>query len=110
MGGLSALLLLLVPVGRYIITYPPAVELLATCDGAVLHLQDVSQYSCHPLPPYAHETNMRLVLNLLYLYDLHLCYFSLFLFLYNCYISLLLILRVSNLISDLQVTFMWISL
>ncbi|XP_047510240.1 uncharacterized protein LOC125053078 [Pieris napi] len=60
MGGLSALLLLLVPVGRYTITYPPAVELIASCDSAVLHLQDVRQYSCHPIHPYEHDTNLTL--------------------------------------------------
>ncbi|CAK1540106.1 unnamed protein product [Leptosia nina] len=61
LGGLAALLLLLVPVGRYTVTYPPAVEMVATCDGSTLRLQDVSEYSCLPLHPYAYNSNMTIL-------------------------------------------------
>ncbi|XP_045495016.1 major facilitator superfamily domain-containing protein 6-A-like [Colias croceus] len=58
LGGLSALLMLTVPVGRLMVTYPPSVELVASCNGQNLRLQHVSQYSCQPLHQYAHETNL----------------------------------------------------
>ncbi|XP_038207738.1 uncharacterized protein LOC119829341 [Zerene cesonia] len=58
LGGLSALLMLTVPVGRLMVTYPSSVELVSSCNGRNLRLQHVSQYSCHPLHHYAHETNL----------------------------------------------------
>ncbi|VVC93643.1 unnamed protein product, partial [Leptidea sinapis] len=57
-GGLSALLLLLVPVGRITVTYPPDATLITSCDGSVLRLQHVSQYPCYPRRPNAQDTDL----------------------------------------------------
>ncbi|CAH0405302.1 unnamed protein product [Chilo suppressalis] len=60
LGGVSALLLLAVPVGRLTITFPPAVELLTTCrDG--LQLQHMNDYPCEPLHPYPYDVNLTIV-------------------------------------------------
>ncbi|XP_047530500.1 uncharacterized protein LOC125066465 [Vanessa atalanta] len=58
LGGVSALLLLAVPVGRIVITFPTSVDLLASCDGSALHLQQVRDYPCQPLHPYAYDINL----------------------------------------------------
>lgn len=58
LGGASALLLLAVPVGRITVTFPPAVELLASCDGGALRLRHVHDYPCRPLHPYAYDVNL----------------------------------------------------
>ncbi|CAG4978357.1 unnamed protein product [Parnassius apollo] len=58
LGGASALLLLAVPVGRITITFPPAVQLVTTCDGHILQLQHVQDYPCMPLHPYAFDVNL----------------------------------------------------
>ncbi|KAL4712762.1 hypothetical protein ACJJTC_008059 [Scirpophaga incertulas] len=60
LGGASALLLLAVPVGRLTITFPPAVELLAICDGS-LHLSHIHDYPCEPIHPYPYDVNMTAV-------------------------------------------------
>ncbi|XP_072940582.1 uncharacterized protein [Epargyreus clarus] len=57
LGGGAALLLLTVPVGRITVTFPPAVELLATCDGSV-RLHQIRDYPCKPLHPYAYNINL----------------------------------------------------
>ncbi|KAI5635584.1 MFS_1 like family domain-containing protein [Phthorimaea operculella] len=58
LGGMSALLLLAVPVGRITVTFPPAVELLATCNGSSLTLRHVHDYPCAPLHPYSYDVNL----------------------------------------------------
>ncbi|CAH2102388.1 unnamed protein product [Euphydryas editha] len=58
LGGVSALLLLTVPVGRIIITFPTEAELIVSCDGSALHLQQVRDYPCQPLHPYAYDINL----------------------------------------------------
>ncbi|CAH0727396.1 unnamed protein product, partial [Brenthis ino] len=61
LGGLSALLLLTVPVGRITVTFPPAVDLITSCDGSALYLQQVREYPCGPLHPYAYDVNLTLL-------------------------------------------------
>ncbi|KAM3967792.1 uncharacterized protein ACR2FA_011329 [Aphomia sociella] len=58
LGGASALLLLAVPVGRITVTFPPAVELLATCSSDGLNLRHMNDYPCVPLHPYAYDVNL----------------------------------------------------
>ncbi|KOB73564.1 putative transporter [Operophtera brumata] len=57
-GGASALLLLVVPVGRITVTFPPSVELLVTCESSGLRLRNMQEYSCLPVHPYAHDINL----------------------------------------------------
>lgn len=57
LGGVSALLLLAVPVGRLTITFPPAVELLITCPDS-LSLQHMNDHPCVPLHPYPYDVNL----------------------------------------------------
>lgn len=61
LGGLSALLLLAVPVGRIAVTFPPAVDLITACDGSALHLQQVRDYPCLPIHPYAYNINLTIL-------------------------------------------------
>lgn len=61
LGGASALLLLAVPVGRITVTFPSAVELLATCDGSALRIRHMKDYPCTPLHPYAFDLNLTIV-------------------------------------------------
>ncbi|XP_026758900.2 uncharacterized protein LOC113518264 [Galleria mellonella] len=61
LGGASALLLLAVPVGRITVTFPPSVELLATCSADGLHLRHMNDYPCVPLHPYAYDINVTLL-------------------------------------------------
>ncbi|XP_068626476.1 uncharacterized protein [Battus philenor] len=61
LGGVSALLLLAVPVGRITITYPPAVQLITACHGGSLKLQPVQGYPCSPLHPYAFDVNVTIL-------------------------------------------------
>ncbi|XP_023934060.2 uncharacterized protein LOC112043036 [Bicyclus anynana] len=58
LGGASALLLLAVPVGRITVTFPPEVDLLASCDDGALQLQHVRDYPCSPLHPFAYDVNL----------------------------------------------------
>ncbi|KAJ0182447.1 hypothetical protein K1T71_001816 [Dendrolimus kikuchii] len=58
LGGVSALLLLAVPVGRITVTFPTAVELLATCDDSALRLRHMKNYPCAPLHPYTYDVNL----------------------------------------------------
>ncbi|XP_032528693.2 uncharacterized protein LOC116778779 [Danaus plexippus] len=58
LGGASALLLLAVPVGRITVTFPPQVDLLLSCDGGNLALEQVRDYPCQPLHPYAYDVNL----------------------------------------------------
>ncbi|XP_030027566.2 uncharacterized protein LOC115445436 [Manduca sexta] len=58
LGGASALLLLAVPVGRITVTFPPEVELLATCDESALKLRHIQDFSCAPLHPYSYDINL----------------------------------------------------
>ncbi|CAH0592561.1 unnamed protein product [Chrysodeixis includens] len=58
LGGASALLLLAVPVGRITVTFPPAVELLATCDDSAMRLRLMKDHPCLPLHPYSYDINL----------------------------------------------------
>ncbi|XP_045537535.1 uncharacterized protein LOC106717587 [Papilio machaon] len=58
LGGVSALLLLAVPVGRITVTYPPAAQLLSTCSAGALQLRSLPGYPCTPLHPYAFDVNL----------------------------------------------------
>ncbi|XP_022822081.1 uncharacterized protein LOC111353335 [Spodoptera litura] len=58
LGGASALLLLAVPVGRITVTFPPAVELLTTCEGSTMRLGLMKDYPCLPLHPYSYDINL----------------------------------------------------
>lgn len=60
LGGISALLLLAVPVGRITITYPTDVELLTTCDDSALRVRHIQEYPCLPLHPYSYDINLRI--------------------------------------------------
>ncbi|XP_028178185.1 uncharacterized protein LOC114365743 [Ostrinia furnacalis] len=57
LGGVSALLLLAVPVGRLTVTFPPQAELLASCDGG-LRLRHMTDHPCEPLHPYPYDVNL----------------------------------------------------
>lgn len=57
LGGASALLLLAVPVGRITVTFPPAAELLASCDAG-LRLRHMNDHPCEPLHPFAYDINL----------------------------------------------------
>ncbi|PZC75174.1 hypothetical protein B5X24_HaOG206589 [Helicoverpa armigera] len=58
LGGASALLLLAVPVGRITVTFPPAVELLATCEDSAMRIGLMKEYPCLPLHPYSYDINL----------------------------------------------------
>lgn len=61
LGGASALLLLAVPVGRLTVTFPPAAEVLARCDGSRLLLQHMRDQPCTPLHPFAYDVDLTCV-------------------------------------------------
>ncbi|GBP83974.1 hypothetical protein EVAR_46604_1 [Eumeta japonica] len=61
LGGVSALLLLAVPVGRLTLTYPPAVELVARCDAGRLSLNHINDYPCEPQHPYAYDVTLTIL-------------------------------------------------
>ncbi|XP_053619489.1 uncharacterized protein LOC128680397 [Plodia interpunctella] len=60
LGGLSALLLLLVPVGRIKVTFPPAVELLASCGVDGLQLHTHRDQFCQPKHLYSYKVDMEI--------------------------------------------------
>lgn len=60
LGGLSALLLLAVPVGRVNIIYPTSVELIAKCDNGNLTLSNMQEYPCHTTIDYIKYANITL--------------------------------------------------
>ncbi|XP_013194166.2 uncharacterized protein LOC106137802 [Amyelois transitella] len=60
LGGLSALLLLLVPVGRVKITFPPAVEALAACGPAGLLLEPRHDHGCKPKHLYSYDVDVQI--------------------------------------------------
>ncbi|KAF2883909.1 hypothetical protein ILUMI_22294 [Ignelater luminosus] len=61
LGGASALLFLLVPVGRITLIYPEQVIFGVSCiSGSPLRFSMFQEHSCTPLHPYTYETEMRL--------------------------------------------------
>lgn len=60
-GGASALLLMLVPVGRITITYPDRLVMEMSCSsGSPLSLSLYQQHPCNYLHPYTYETEVKL--------------------------------------------------
>lgn len=61
LGGASALLLMLVPVGRITITYPQRLVMELSCSaGSPLRFSSFQEHPCENLHPYTYETDIKL--------------------------------------------------
>lgn len=61
LGGASALLLMLVPVGRITITYPQRLVMELSCSSSSpLSLSLFQEHPCHNLHPHTYETDIKL--------------------------------------------------